>query len=280
VEQLSDKDISVSIGGAYILERLSKSSPRDYDAIIAILSQAVRDHGQQDLNHEEITGGKLESEPAERPRAPSDVEALVRILARREKLSTSAESSLNLGNSNISGVQIGGVRGKSLNFQWAYLIGSRMRGVSMYGVHFENAQLDRVDASVVRVPKLHPSTPPGTVDHCLDPGFFTHDLVETNLSCGHFNHSILVGANFEGASFNGADLTQAQLNQGHFQRAHFDNANLFQADLTGADLSGADLSGAVGVTESQWKSAKTDECTRKPRFDTNASSWTAVGCDP
>jgi Pentapeptide repeats (8 copies) len=278
VEQLSNKDMSVRIGGAYILERLSKSSPMDYDSIIAILAQAVRDHGQEDLNRKKITDATIDSHAGERPKAPSDVEALIRILGRRAKLSTGAENRLNLGNSNINGVQIGGARDKNLNFQWAYLIGSQMQAVSMYGVHFENAELDSVNASLVRVPRPDATTPPSPLDNCLDPEFFTHELVGTNFSCGHFKNAILVGGNFEGASFNDADLTGARLNHGNFQRGHFDQANLFQADLTGADLRGADLSGAVGVTKSQWDSARTDKCSREPRFDTNSSSWTAVRC--
>jgi hypothetical protein len=272
VEQLSKSDLSVRIGGAYILERLSKSSPKDYDAIISILTHAVQDHGQKGGSEKP---GLAAAVPQERiPEASGDVETIIRILGRRQKPSTSTEDALNLEGSDLSGV-----RGRNLNLQWAYLVHTRMQGIYLYGVHFENAQLVGVDASILRIPKPGANPVPGQVDHCLDPEFFTHTIVAGTFSCGHFNKAVLVDGDFEGASFNDADLTRAKLNQGNFRRAHFSNANLAHADLNGADFSGADLSTVVGITKEQWNSTKTDACTRAPKFDTDASQWKATSCE-
>jgi uncharacterized protein YjbI with pentapeptide repeats len=269
VAQLSNVEASVRIGGAYILERLSKSSPKDYDTIVAMLAQAVRDQSQKEGKGRTITDESLR--PGESLKAPEDVEALMGMLGRRAQVSTGGDDRLNLENSDISGV-----RGRNLNFQWAYLVGSQMRAAYFYGIHLENAELNDVQAEVVRVRKAIPT--PGTPDPCVDAKFNTHDLWPATLSCGHFNEAQLINGDFEGASFDRADLRGAQLIGGNFQRAQFSHANLFQADLRGADLRGANLQGAVGVTESQLNAAKTDACTIKPQFNADASDWKPENC--
>ncbi len=270
VEQLSKSDVSVRIGGAYILERLSKSSPNDYDAIVSILTHAVQDQsakaGEEKPDPPAVAHGQM-------PKAPGDIETIVRILGRRQKTSTDTEDALNLEASDLNGV-----RGRNLNLKWAYLVHSRMQGVYLYGVHFEHAELIGVKAGTWKIPLPAATPPAGKVDPCLDPDFFTSSLVSATFSCGHFNQAVLVSGDFEGASFNGADLTGAKLNQGDFRRAHFNNANLAHAELNGADFSGADLSSVVGITKEQWNSTKTDACTRAPKFDTDASQWKATSC--
>jgi uncharacterized protein YjbI with pentapeptide repeats len=269
VTQLSSEQPSVRIGGAYILERLSKSSPKDYGTIIAMLAQAVRDQSLKEGKGRATIDESLR--PGESLKAPEDVESLIAILGRRSHISIGGDDRLNLENSDISGV-----RGRNLNFQWAYLVGSQMRAAYLYGAHLENAELIDVQADVVHVRKV--SATPGKPDSCIDPKFNTHDLLPATFSCGHLNQATLVNGHFEGASFDHADLRGAKLTGGNFQRAKFVHANLFQADLSGADLRGADLEGAVGITKSQLEAAKTDACTIEPQFNADYSSWKPENC--
>ena len=81
----------------------------------------------------------------------------------------------------------------------------------------------------------------------------------------------LTQTNLQGANIGGTNLSRAILID-----ADLRNANLISADLRGADLTGADLQGAdfrcadfrnaVGLTQEQVNSARTDETTKFPDY--------------
>lgn len=76
---------------------------------------------------------------------------------------------------------------------------------------------------------------------------------EALLNGVQLNDAILADARFHRATLDGANLRGADL-----QAADFREASLHGVDFTGADLRKADLQGAVGLTQQQINSAKTD----------------------
>ena len=82
--------------------------------------------------------------------------------------------------------------------------------------------------------------------------------------------AFLPGAQFAGALLYDCDLEGALLEGADLRGAWLWRANLKRVNLDNADLCGADLSGARGLQREQIESARADETTRWPAFESDA----------
>jgi uncharacterized protein YjbI with pentapeptide repeats len=260
VEQISKQEIAVRIGGAYALERLSRSSPRDYDNVISVLTEALR-NGEQ-TNFDKRTNDR----PLIVPRADDDMQVMAQILGRRLVLSTSHETALNLSNADLRGV-----RGRDGHFEWANFGDADLRSAYFNGTHLAHASFIGSTGTVIPVPdaalasenkaaieqatKL-PSQP------CTTPNIFTSQLRSISFPDADLTGALFDSARFEGASFNHANLVGASFKYALLQRAKFTGADLKGVDFKGAHLEGADFTGAIDFSPSQLATAITDNCTR------------------
>lgn len=104
------------------------------------------------------------------------------------------------------------------------------------------------------------------------------DLRRADIRFARLEDADLTESHLEGAELDGSDLERAMLYRANLSGASivFTNrrgASLVEADLDGtimigADLSGADLTGARCLTEAQVESARVDEYTQLPMFET------------
>lgn len=88
-------------------------------------------------------------------------------------------------------------------------------------------------------------------------------LAGVDFTSARFNHAQLNGAELMGATLLDVDFTDAlmegaQLQGAHLHGAVFHNASVAGVNFQDAQLYGADLTGAVGLTQQQLNSAKTD----------------------
>jgi len=84
------------------------------------------------------------------------------------------------------------------------------------------------------------------------------------LAKGSFRYTNFSGAQLQGADMRGANFTNAWFNWAWLGGAKLDGANFTNAHMIGAQLQGADLSKAIGLTESQLRTACGDSLTRLP----------------
>jgi len=258
VEQLSRTDIPERIGGAYGLERLSRSSPKDYDNVVEILTETIRSDTQVDFEKRTFEA------PLIIPSANKDKGRIFRILGRRVKLSTGREDGLRL-----NGADLRGVDGHEGHFEWAVFDDSDLRTANFYHAHLSHAEFINANGNVLPVSdpklaeqnKLQIEQRAKSSNKCDVPGSLTSQLRDVSFTSADLSDAIFAEGKFQGASFNDAVLARA-----HFENAQLQRAKFIDSDLTGASFKGAHIEGAVflhvkGRTPSMFQSSIKDECT-------------------
>jgi len=229
VEQLGNDKLQVRLGGIYALERISRDSRQDYWPVIEILTAFVRTNPYVDT----------ENEDGESFEPPTDVQAVLNVLSRRDADSEqSSKQRIDLRGANLKGTS---------------LIGCNLRRAILWKSHFEGANL--------RDARLE------------DAGLYKACLSSTKLISAHLERASLAEANLQNAACSNAYLQGAQLNGANLRGAKFydsnlSESNLLEADLTGASFINANLSGAI------LKRAKLDNADLKGADLTNVINLT------
>jgi uncharacterized protein YjbI with pentapeptide repeats len=210
VEQLGAKEkLEVRLGGIYSLETIANESRDLHWPILEVLSSYVR------MNAPVVPEGSGKS-PAtsslvlntivlnEALHPPADIQAILKVLGRREHRDWEPNSPLDFSKTDLRGASLKDARLEKVIF-------------------FET----RLDLSHLEVAQLNES-----------------NLNGADLSYAHLGHAHLHGAQLGEAVLWGTDLADADLSAADFYRAKLVSATLIGADLSSAQLTGADLSSA------------------------------------
>jgi uncharacterized protein YjbI with pentapeptide repeats len=240
VDQLGSDDLTIRLGGIYALERIARDSERDAGPVMEVLTAYVR--GQVPRQRP----GTLATPPVvSSATVPTDVQAVLDVIARRPAGDAPPGQCLDLSNTNLSGAELSsgnltnlclwrtdlseanlgaadltGTDLTQVNLQDAILQGAKARSVNLVGANLSRANLRDADFTDAR----------------LDGTLLSRAILDGAILDG----AILVGADLQGAFLFGAD---------------FSGAEMADADLTGALLSGALLKDARSLTQDQVDSA-------------------------
>ncbi len=236
IEALSSEDSSVRLGALHALGRLMEDSPRDLDAITAVLVAYL--HQRTSRTGEEA-----------RAASGSDLEAAMVVLAGRPR--PRPLSSLTLRDFFMSGIRLSGG-----DLSGAHLGNVDLSDADLSGVHLHQADLQETylrDANLRGADLSHA--------YLREADLGAADLRGANLSGADLGGADLRGAALHGVNLRGADLSGSiELSGG----ADLRGAVLRASDLYGANLRGVDLRG-TGLSKEQVR-AFTDEIDGRTSF--------------
>ena len=266
IAQLGDERLALRLGGIYALERISRDSPRDLEAINQVLTAYIRENKRQNESevpkiHEAArdagpsipvsiarSGFTILNAPRWETwqvhlgtnRLAPDIQAIVTLLADFIGRDQSLWRAVDLRGSFLRGLSLLGLS----NLRYALLSGADLSDSFLGGVDLSFAELSHANLSGSWLMSINLSYA---------------SLCDANIRGACLNSADLNEARLNGANLDGADLTLAQL-----KGANLRGANLTSAILTHANLEGADLTGVRGLTSEQITSARIDEKTRLP----------------
>lgn len=164
------------LGGIYTLERVARESPGDYWTVMETLPAFVRERArwiEPDVD-------TIENDALEPPELPTDIAAVLAVIARRPVTERDREKS----------------KGRRLDLR-----GTDLRGASLYEVHLEDAILIGTHLEHARLSRAHLERASLSEAH----------LEGAHLDDAHLGGSILIDANLEGADLSLANLTVREL---------------------------------------------------------------------
>jgi uncharacterized protein YjbI with pentapeptide repeats len=278
IDQLGDEKRDVRLGGIYALERIAKSSTDDHGPIMEVLTAYVREHAPwppRAADEDKEAGSAEHRERDEESPPPTDVQAVIAVLGRREL--RRKEHALDLSSVDLRHALFGKGPGEG-HFENAIFRGAHLEEADLSEAHLEEADFSEAhleEAVLIRAhlggatleeanltgAKLGDAT---LTDAHLEQANLTEATLVANLTKAHLRGANLTGANLLGANLTGATLTEANLTGATLNGANLTEASLVRADLsqgspaqhptgaqlvratlTGADLTGAILTGAI-----------------------------------
>jgi Pentapeptide repeats (8 copies) len=235
IDQLGNKEsLDVRLGGIYALERIAQESQRDHWPIVEVLTAFVR---EKPPRIESAAGEESANSTPPVPRA--DVQAVLTVLGRRNRVNEQAQQRLDLTRTDLRGVKLPGAHLESANLYQAHL-----EGGYLFQAHLEDAVLSEAHLEGANVSGAH--------------------LERALLIGAHLQRAELGGTNLEGAVITGAHLENAWLNSASLEGAYLGKTHLEGAYLGNARLGGADFTEATGLTPEQLAEVSTNESTRLP----------------
>jgi uncharacterized protein YjbI with pentapeptide repeats len=173
----------------------------------------------------------------EPPELPTDVQAVMSVLARRDPSRDRAGARLNLARTDLRRVVL---EAGEANLQDADFAGANLQGATLDGANLQGASLGGANIRGARL----------VLANLQDAYLVGANLQRASLGGANLRHATLNGANLEDAylgeaDLEGADLTVAKLQDAILARADLQDADLTEADLQRATLDGADLQGAT-----------------------------------
>ena len=200
ITHLASDKLEVRLGGIYTLERIAQESPDEHWMVIEVLTAFVREHSPQTTAQSQPHLSTVDIPTAHKlqqlPRIPTDVQAVLTILTRRDVTRDPADRAIELRDSNLRAADLNGVE---------------LWGADLWRVNLREAQLWQ--AKLV--------------------GAF---LGRANLSEASLCKADLEGAYLWKANLAGANLSEANLEQANLEGSNLKGANLQQANLINADL--------------------------------------------
>jgi Pentapeptide repeats (8 copies) len=205
---LASDRMEIRLGGIYLLERLAEQSPSEYWLTIEVLTAFVRERSTP--TPLPLTLGIAEHQPQilssndpkisrRRPplsRIPTDIQAVMTILSRRDVSKDRPDRIIELRESNLRDADLNGIE---------------LWGADLWKVNLREAQLWQA--------KLAGAS-----------------LGRANLSEASLWQADLEGAYLWKANLEGANLTEANLEQANLEGSNLKGANLHQTNLINADL--------------------------------------------
>jgi uncharacterized protein YjbI with pentapeptide repeats len=247
IEQLGNSALDVRLGGIYALERIARDSADDHPQVVEVLTAFVRGHAR---NAPAADGDRARNEDPDEPRdPPTDVQAAMTVLGRRNVAQDSESARLDLTRTDLRGYRI-----SKANLANADLTKANLASADLTEANLANADLDdaNLEGAVLRAADLQGARLNGANLERIDvaEAILRHaSLFQANLRGAN-----LVGASLERADLRSADLERARLVQANLEgasvveanlrEATLDDANLRVANLGGVNLQGAWLAGA------------------------------------
>lgn len=280
IDQLGSRELDVRLGGIYALERIARDSVDDHPQVVEVLTAYVREHAAWRPNRpqaatpdsrdqaartkeieairaiERIATG-ADTRPAETddrppatdeqsgsPRLPTDVQAVMSVLGRRDPSRDRPEAELNLANTDLRRVRLLGDRA---HFGGAQLSNSHLERAVLAEAHLESADLSHAHLEGASLADAH-------LDLAELRGAHLDGVL---LNVAHLNGAFLTGTHLEGADLTAADLTGADLSGANLEGAlldgtHLDGAWLIGTRLKGAEVKDVGLRGAIYDDATTW----------------------------
>ncbi|WP_347276939.1 pentapeptide repeat-containing protein [Coleofasciculus sp. FACHB-64] len=130
IELLGSENISIRLGGIYALERIAKDSVKDHWTIMEVLTAFVRENAPlKELKEEEI-------QQEQSPKIPTDIQAALTVIGRRDVEKDPNNQRLYLRNTNLERANLNGA-----NLQGALLLGANLQGALLLGANLQEASL-------------------------------------------------------------------------------------------------------------------------------------------
>ena len=279
VEQLASPEIAVRLGGIYALERIAKNSQDDHWTIMEVLTAFVRE--KCPLKEEE------EREPL--PKIPTDIQAALTVIGRRDCKNEEENQRLDLHNTDIRGADLSGANLKKANLNAAILEEANLvkanleeaelRAANLKNSNFYKAILDKTilcQANLERANLQAADLKEAKLSEAIlkKTNLSYADLKEAALREADLEGAMLVGAKLENAILTNANLQGADLSGANLQKAFFRQTNLQEADLSGANLRGTSLKKAINLESYQIEGAYGDSQTSLPQHLEAPEDWT------
>ena len=222
VDQLSNDQLSVRLGGINVLVSLAKVSKKDHAQVMKVLATYVKSRFPLDKKKVEFNSNK---------KVPADMQAAMEVFKIKKWINKKNEA-LDLSNTNFQKVDLTEANLSNFNLEGADLRGAILSGANFKRVNLENANLHgaelfktNLEKSVLKNANLEDA-----------------HVREGNLRAATLRNAWLANTNFIEANLIDADLVGVMLKGADFQRAILLGANLKGADLMEANLKGSVLS--------------------------------------
>jgi hypothetical protein len=214
IGNLASDKLEVRLGGIYTLERLAQESPSEYWMTIEILTAFVRERSILAPEPPPPLVGvdipKRQRKPSV-PRIPTDVQAVMTVLSRRDLSQDLPDRPIELRGSNLRAADLNGIE---------------LSGADLWKVNLREAQLWQA--------KLAGAS------------FGRANLSDASLWQADLEGAYLWKANLEGANLSEANLASANLEDTNLKAANLHQTNLIAADLRKViGLTHAQLSSAI-----------------------------------
>lgn len=207
ISHLASDKIEIRLGGIYTLERLAQDSTAEYWQTIEVLTAFVRERSAklevppmlrviEPLKIGETPAPKLSRKSPPSSRIPTDIQAVMTILNRRDVSKDRSDRIIELRESNLRDAELSGIE---------------LWGADLWKVNLREAQLWQA--------KLAGAS-----------------LGRANLSDASLWQADLEGAYLWKANLEGANLSEANLEQANLEGSNLKGANLQQTNLINADL--------------------------------------------
>ncbi len=231
IEQLGNIQVETRLGAIYTLEQIAKDCPNDHWAIMELFAAFIRENAPILVDEDDSQ--------AELVPLPTDIQAALTALARRDISKEQKNQKLDLRYIDIRGADL-----TDANLRGADFTGSDLRQVTFFTANLENADFSGVNLEEAVFYEAN-------LQCCL---FYEANLQATilrkaNLSSAVFYEAnlqaaILYDANLSEVIFYQANLQTANLCDANLQFANLEACNLNSANLIGSNLQGANLIGA------------------------------------
>jgi uncharacterized protein YjbI with pentapeptide repeats len=227
IEQLGSEQMETRLGAIYALEKIAKDSPPDHWTIMEIFAAFIRENAP--IIEEEIDDEDEDEFSEELLRIPTDIQAALTVIGRRNAQFDAQNQRLDLRYTNISGADL-----TDANLSKADLSGAILSDVMLYTANLKEADLSGSDLEGAILFEAN-------LQSCI---FYEANLQKSVLRKANLSNAILYQANLQGAIIYDANLTEAILTEAELEGANLSDTNLQLANFEGSNLTGANLIGA------------------------------------
>ncbi|MFI1976311.1 pentapeptide repeat-containing protein [Streptomyces wedmorensis] len=274
ITNLGSPSLDVRFGGIYALERIMQDSPRDQPRIVLVLSAYVRRHASVPATGfvKEPTEPRPGQEALAARRPPTDVEAVVNVLARRSP-ARDGDAPVDWSGADLRGLFLstwnvkdiakvpegGALPDGRAPFGYVNVEGADLRRATLLGVDLRSAFAAEANLSGAQLVRS--------------------DLRDADLTFADLSGANIVDTNLTRADLSGAILREASLTRPdtavRLKPNDLSRALLWDADLTGADLTGVNLTEAVLVDADLTGASLVTARLRGAKFSTSDTSLQA-----
>jgi pentapeptide repeat protein len=228
IEQLSNENLSIRLGGIYVLARISRDSKKDHRQIMEVLTAFVRE--KCPLPSDKNNGESEDDTAKDTQELPTDIQAILTTVVG--KIWTHEENhTLNLSKTSLN----------KANLSTGYLPWANLKKAELCETNFSLADLNWA--------------------YLGDANLEGADLMKANLSNTDF-----FAANLKRAILIDTNLSKTNFTMANMSGVHFFDANIEGTHFSEANFMGVDLRGAKNVTCDQIRSAKIDKKTQLPGY--------------
>ncbi len=221
IEQLGSLQIETRLGAIYTLEQIARDCPNDHWAIVELFAAFIRENAPIIIDDENLQ--------AELSPLPTDIQAALTAIARRDISKEEENQNLDLRYIDIRGADL-----SSANFCGADFTGSDLRYCTFFAANLETADFSGVNLqeAVFYEANLH---------SCL---FYEANLQAAVLRKANLSRAVFYQANLQAAILYDANLTEVIFYQANLEAANLCDVNLKFANLEACNLKSANLIGS------------------------------------